>query len=83
MNNKEGVRGYVTVDPVSMSASFVRSEGMKYVPSAYFLDDAKRHIWLEYPTLMTENLHFEIDVDGSLHNPLSYFSGYTIWEEAY
>lgn len=29
------------------------------------------------------HLHFEIDVDGSLHNPLSYFSGYTIWEEAY
>lgn len=64
MNNKEGVRGYVTVDPVSMSATFEKSEGMKYVPSAYFLDDAKRHIWLEYPTLMTENLHFEIDENG-------------------
>ncbi len=64
MNNKEGVRGYVTVDPVSMSATFEKSEGMKYIPSAYFLDDAKRHIWLEYPTLMTENLHFEIDENG-------------------
>lgn len=64
MNNKEGVRGYVTVDPVSMSATFEKSEGMKYVPSAYFLDDAKRHIWLEYPTLMTENLHFETDENG-------------------
>ena len=37
MNNKEGVKGYVTVDPVSMSASFEKSEGMKYIPSAYFL----------------------------------------------
>ncbi len=64
MNNKEGVKGYVTVDPVSMSASFEKSEGMKYIPSAYFLEDAKRHIWLEYPTLMTENLHFEIDESG-------------------
>lgn len=64
MNNKEGVKGYVTVDPVSMSASFEKSEGMKYIPSAYFLEDAKRHIWLEYPTLMTENLHFEIDENG-------------------
>ncbi len=64
MNNKEGVKGYVTVDPVSMSASFEKSEGMKFIPSAYFLEDAKRHIWLEYPTLMTENLHFEIDESG-------------------
>lgn len=65
MNNKDtGVKGYVTVDPVSMSASFEQSEGMKYIPSAYFLEDAKRHIWLEYPTLMTENLHFEIDENG-------------------
>lgn len=65
MNNKEdGVKGYVTVDPVSMSASFEQSEGMKYIPSAYFLEDAKRHIRLEYPTLMTENLHFEIDESG-------------------
>lgn len=65
MNNKaQGIKGYVTVDPVSMSASFEDSEGMKYVPSAYWLEDAQRHIWLKYPTLMTENLHFEIDENG-------------------
>ncbi len=65
LNNKDnGVKGYVTVDPVSMSASFEKSEGMKYIPSAYFAQDAQRHIWLEYPTLMTENLHFEIDENG-------------------
>lgn len=65
MSNKaNGVKGYVTVDPVSMSASFEGSEGMKYVPSAFMLEDAQRHIWLEYPTLMTENLHFEIDESG-------------------
>ena len=28
------------------------------------------------------HLHFEIAVDGALHNPLSYFSGYTIYEDA-
>ncbi|MBQ7962852.1 MAG: hypothetical protein IJ289_09660 [Clostridia bacterium] len=85
MNNKEGVRGYVTVDPVSMSATFEKSEGMKYVPSAYFLDDAKRHIWLEYPTLMTENLHFEIDANGKpyyvatiVDKTISLFGGKTV-----
>lgn len=85
MNNKEGVKGYVTVDPVSMSASFEKSEGMKYIPSAYFLEDAKRHIWLEYPTLMTENLHFEIDENGKpyyvasvVDKTISLFGGKTV-----
>ncbi|MBQ8574858.1 MAG: hypothetical protein IJ447_02290 [Clostridia bacterium] len=65
MNNKNnGVKGYVTVDPVSMSASFKESEGMKYVPSAYFSENARRYIWTKYPTLMLENLHFEIDENG-------------------
>ncbi len=65
MNNREdGVPGYVTVDPVSMSASFCKSEGMKYVPSAYFAQDAYRRLWKAYPTLMLENLHFEIDESG-------------------
>ena len=27
-------------------------------------------------------LHFEIAVDGALHNPLGYFSGYSVWEDA-
>jgi len=65
LSNKEnGVRGYVSVDPVSMSASYVKSKGMKYVPSAYFFENAERHLWLKHPTLMLENLHFEIDESG-------------------
>lgn len=63
-NNVNGIKGYVTVDPVSMSASFEKSEGMKYVPSAFFSEDAYRYLWTEYPTLMLENLHFEIDENG-------------------
>ena len=66
INNREtGIEGYVTVDPVSMSASFQKSEGMKYVPSAYFFEDAYRHMWLKYPTTMFGNVHFEIDEDGN------------------
>lgn len=65
INNKEsGIHGYVTVDPVSMSASFMQSDGMKYVPSAYFFENAERHLWLRFPTLMFGNLHFEIDESG-------------------
>ncbi len=65
-NKAEGVPGYVVVDPVSMSASYTEcGEGMIYVPSAYFLQNAARHIYLNYPTLITGNLHFEIDEDGN------------------
>lgn len=64
-NNKDsGVRGYVTVNPVTMSASFEKTEGMKYVPSAFFSEDAYRYLWTKYPTLMLDNLHFEIDENG-------------------
>lgn len=65
MNNKNnGIKGYVTVNPVSMSASFEKSEGMKYVPSAFFSEDAHRYLWTKYPTVMLDNLHFEIDESG-------------------
>ena len=63
-NRTVGVGGYVTVDPVSMSASFHRCEGMKYVPSAYLTEDAWRYLWFRYPTLMMDNLHFEVDESG-------------------
>ncbi|MBQ7088162.1 MAG: hypothetical protein IJN04_00765 [Clostridia bacterium] len=63
-NSATGATGYVTVDPVSMSASFKECEGMKYIPSAYFGQDAARHLWSQFPTLMLENLHFEIDEEG-------------------
>ena len=63
-NRTNGVCGYVSVDPVSMSASFHKTDGMKYVPSAYFSEDAFRHLWKKYPTLMLENYHFEIDENG-------------------
>lgn len=63
-NRGAGATGYVTVDPVSMSASFHECAGMKYIPSAYFGEDAARHLWSQFPTLMLENLHFEIDEEG-------------------
>ena len=86
INNKDtGIEGYVTVDPVSMSASFQECEGMKYVASAYFLEDARRHIYLKYPTAIIDNLHFEIDENGKpyyvasiLKKTISLFSGTTV-----
>ncbi len=65
-NRSEGIPGYVTVNPVSMSADYQTSEkGMKYVPSAYLGQDLARHIRMHYPTAMFGNLHFEIDEQGN------------------
>ncbi len=66
-NRKDGTPGYITVNPVSMSASYqaLEGQGMVYVPSAYFFQEAKRHIYLHYPTKITGDLHFEIDEDGN------------------
>lgn len=84
-NRKDGIKGYVTVDPVSMSASFEKSEGMKYVPSAYFSENVYRYLWTKYPTLMFDNVHFEIDESGKpyyvasvIEKTISLFGGKTV-----
>ncbi len=65
-NRKNGTPGYITVNPVSMSASYEPlDEGMIYVPSAYFFQTAERHIYFHYPTKITGGLHFEIDEEGN------------------
>lgn len=64
-NNKNGVPGYVSVDPVGQNADYVKlKKGMKFVPSAYFTEDLRRHIRLKYPTKIFGNMHFEVDENG-------------------
>ena len=64
-NKENGVPGYVVVNPVTMSADYSSlSEGMRYVPSAYFGKNLYRHVRFHYPGLLVENIHFEIDEDG-------------------
>ena len=64
-NKKDGIPGYIIVDPVSMSATYKSCDkGMIYVPSAYFGQNAYRKIRFKYPTAMFGNLHFEVDESG-------------------
>lgn len=64
-NNREnGTPGYISVDPVNMSASYHKYEGIKYVSSAFFSENAERKIWMKYPTKLIRNIHFEIDEMG-------------------
>jgi len=73
-NRKEGVTGYVSVSPTTMTAEYVEfEEGMKYVPSAYFNEDLNRHLHYQFPTLMYGNIHFEIDENGKPYYVSSVF----------
>lgn len=64
-NRGEGVTGYVSVSPTTMTADYVKlEEGMKYIPSAYFNEDLNRHLHYQFPTLIYGNIHFEVDENG-------------------
>ena len=65
-NREEGVTGYVSVSPTTMTAEYVQlDEGMKYIPSAYFNEDLNRHLHYQFPTLIYGNIHFEVDEEGN------------------
>ncbi len=64
-NNKEGVKGYITVNSVSGESKLTKLEkGMKIMPSALFGNDLKRYVRFKYPTLIFEEFSFEIDNTG-------------------
>ena len=73
-NRAEGVTGYVSVSPTTMTADYVKlEEGMKYIPSAYFHEDLNRHLHYQFPTLMYGNIHFEVDENGKPYYVSSVF----------
>lgn len=77
-NRSSGIPGYVQVDPVGQDAQYVElDEGMRYVPSAYFAKDLKRHLRSSYPTMIFGNINFELDESGNPYYVASVFD-YTI-----
>lgn len=73
-NNKGGVTGYVSVSPTTMTADYIElKEGMQYVPSAYFDKDLYRHLNSQFPTLIIDNIHFEVDEEGNPYYVSSVF----------
>ncbi|MBQ3558300.1 MAG: hypothetical protein IJA07_02145 [Agathobacter sp.] len=73
-NRSEGVTGYVSVSPTTMTADYVELEkGMKYIPSAYFHEDLNRHLHYQFPTLIYGNIHFEVDEEGNPYYVSSVF----------
>lgn len=64
-NRKNGVPGYVQVNPVNSEAKYVKLEkGMKYVPSGFFNHNLQRHVQFRYPTKIITGYKFEVDDEG-------------------
>ncbi|MBQ3295017.1 MAG: CvpA family protein [Erysipelotrichaceae bacterium] len=53
--------GYIMVDCESGDAKLVRSEGMRYMTSAYFNDNLQRHLFFKDPTAIFGSPKFELD----------------------
>lgn len=65
-NRKNGIPGFVMVDPVNISAEYKElSTPMKYVDSAYFGEDLYRKLRFSYPTKIFDSVSFEIDENGT------------------
>lgn len=64
-NKKNGVPGYIQVDPVGQKAKYVElDKGMIYVPGSFFNTKLERLLRFKYPTAIMENLHFEVNESG-------------------
>ncbi len=64
-NRSNGIPAYMIVDMVTQDVSVVRlSEGVRYSPSEYFFRYTDRYLRFRYPTLMFDDVNFEIDEEG-------------------
>ena len=65
-NHKEGIPAYIRIDMRTQEVEVVRlEEGIKYSPSEYLNRDLNRHLRFQYPTLMFDDVNFEIDDEGT------------------
>ena len=65
-NHKEGIPAYIRIDMRTQEVEVVRlEEGIRYSPSEYLNRDLNRHLRFRYPTLMFDDVNFEIDDEGT------------------
>lgn len=64
-NRKEGIPGYVLVDPVENEATYVELiTPIKYTTSGHFGDNLQRLLRYKYPTAIFEGYYLELDNEG-------------------
>lgn len=65
-NRKNGIPGYVMVDPVNNTAEYKKlDKSINFAESGYFGDDLMRKLRFDYPTKIFGNVAFEIAEDGN------------------
>lgn len=65
-NRSEGIPAYMCIDMRTQEVTVVRiDEGIKYSPSEYFNRDLDRYLRFNYPTLMFDEVNFEINEEGT------------------
>jgi len=64
-NHASGIPAYIVVDMVSQEVTVNRLEqGIRYSPSEYFFRNINRYLRFHYPTLIFDDVNFEIDDEG-------------------
>ncbi len=64
-NREEGLPAYILINMVSQEVTVERlEEGIKYSPSDLFSRDLMRHLRFQFPTLMFDDVNFEINEEG-------------------
>jgi len=64
-NFREGLPAYILVDMVTQEADIIRlDEKMKYSESDKFFRNINRHLFVNYPTKMFDEVSFEINEEG-------------------
>ncbi|MBO5929292.1 MAG: CvpA family protein, partial [Clostridia bacterium] len=65
-NRSQGIPAYITVDMTTQETELVRlKNGIKYADSEYFMRDLNRALRFKYPTMIFDNISFEIDDNGT------------------
>lgn len=72
LNNRgTGAPGYVLVDPIKQNADYHKlksiegtGDGLRFVPSAFLTENLPRLLWIQYPTKVLGEPHFELDDEG-------------------
>ena len=65
-NRSEGIPAYLITDMVTQEVTVVRlKEGMRYTPSERFGRKLERHLRFHYPTLIFNDITFEVDDEGA------------------
>ena len=65
-NRAQGLPGYIVVNMVTQEADLVQlSDGIKYSTGEHFGRNLYRTLRFRYPTMMFDDVNFEIDEDGT------------------